>query len=465
MLFSVVAHQACTLLEMTRETYLANKSNSFMEPIKTRVEYSKTLLLRQSLKRLPFLAEVTDDELVHVDKYFKLEEAPARLTIFNQGDLGDKFYVLVAGSVVVTTIDDLGFVIEVARLRGVNSFGEQALITDEERNATITTLEDCQFYTLSKKEFQKFLQATPSAKESLDNSVRANKAGNYFSDSVPIFQSMSKRHRHLLGVVSNLVRIGSDEVIKEEGSSANSNFYLIVIGSCDVYVGDTFVKTLNGGDYFGEIGLVSNAPSSATVKTSKKPGGCTLMAVAKEDFLNIFADEEAFISELKIRLDGQNCQLEDLLKHPRGRQSFLDHCKQEYAKENVDFWQDVMALENIKRRRVRKSVLVAMDVSIDAVKQQKAELLRKRANKIFHKYLKPNSEEEVNLPAEVKERLLKRFDENDFSWDMFEEARESIYALIEADNFQRYKASEAFQELIAQIGTYKRGSVVPVPQM
>ena len=436
-----------------------------MEPIKTRVEYSKTLLLRQSLKRLPFLAEVTDDELVNVDKYFKLEEAPARLTIFNQGDLGDKFYVLVAGSVVVTTIDDLGFVIEVARLRGVNSFGEQALITDEERNATITTLEDCQFYTLSKREFQKFIQATPSARESLDNSVRANKAGNYFSDSVPIFQSMSKRHRHLLGVVANLVRIGPDEVIKEEGSNANPNFYLLVLGSCDVYVGDTFVKTLNGGDYFGEIGLVSNAPSSATVRTSKKPGGCTLMAVAKEDFLNIFSDEEAFISELKIRLDGQNCQLEDLLKHPKGRESFLDHCKQEYAKENVDFWQDVMALENIKRRRVRKSVLVAMDVSVDAVKQQKAELLRKRANKIFHKYLKPNSEEEVNLPAEVKDRLLQRFDENDFAWDMFEEARESIYALIEADNFQRYKASESFQALIAQIGTYKRGSVVPVPQM
>lgn len=460
---SVAAREDCVLLVLKREDFIAHRTAGFMSPIKARVEDAKKQLLRQSLKRLPFLNDVTDKELHDVDKYFKIEEAPARLTIFNQGDLGDKFYVLVAGTVVVTTRDDLGFVIEVARLSGVSSFGEQALITEEERNATITTLEDCQFYTLSKKEFGKFLGATPSAKESLDNSVAAHKVGNYFSDQVPIFQSMSKRHQHLLGVVASLVRIGPDEVIKAEGSNENTNFYLIVAGSCDVYVGEEYIKSLKAGEYFGEVALVSESPSSATVKSSSQPGGCTLMAVTKEDFLNIFTDEEAFISELKIRLDGESCQLADVLKHPRGRASFLNHCKQEYAKENVDFWQDVSMMENLKRRRVRKSVLVAMQVSVENVKQQKASLLAKRASKIFSKYLEENSPEQVNLPAHVRDALIKRYDENDLSWDMFEEARESIYELIEADNFQRYKMSEAFQELIGQIGTYKRGSVIPPP--
>merc|ERR1712113_938806 len=105
------------------------------------------------------------------------------------------------------------------------------------------------------------------------------------------------------------------------------------------------------------------------------------------------------------------------------------------------------------------SVLNAMKVSIPETKAKKVELLEKYAHNIYEKYLAPNSPEEVNLPSEVKDKLLKRFDDNNLAYDMFEEARESIYELIEADNFQRYKASDSFETLIQQIGTYKRGSV------
>lgn len=76
--------------------------------------------------------------------------------IIKQGAAGDYFYVVVAGTCLVTRETTLK-PIKLAELGCGSSFGEEALIAQASRNATVTMLTDGSLMRLSKKDFQVFL--------------------------------------------------------------------------------------------------------------------------------------------------------------------------------------------------------------------------------------------------------------------------------------------------------------------
>ncbi|MEW5756228.1 MAG: cyclic nucleotide-binding domain-containing protein [Pseudomonadota bacterium] len=79
--------------------------------------------------------------------------------IIRQGDPGDYYYILDRGQVRVTRqMEPNGPVIELAVLGTGASFGEEALISDNPRNASITMLEDGQVRRLAKKDFIELLK-------------------------------------------------------------------------------------------------------------------------------------------------------------------------------------------------------------------------------------------------------------------------------------------------------------------
>lgn len=151
------------------------------------------------------------------------------------------------------------------------------------------------------------------------------------------------------------------------------------------------------------------------------------MAVKNEDFNTILASETAFLAQMKIRILGKNCSLEDILQHPQGRDSFLEFCRAEFARENVDFWQDVMELENLERRTIRKSVLRAMRIDPGAVRARKRQMLEDKVKSIYLKYLQERAPQWINLPASIRDPLIERITKEDFAYTMFRDAKHSIY--------------------------------------
>jgi CRP-like cAMP-binding protein len=78
--------------------------------------------------------------------------------ILKQGAEGDYFYVLTRGSALVTRETPLSKDgIKLAELRVGDTFGEEALISDAKRNATVTMVSDGAVMRLGKEDFKKLL--------------------------------------------------------------------------------------------------------------------------------------------------------------------------------------------------------------------------------------------------------------------------------------------------------------------
>jgi rhodanese-related sulfurtransferase len=78
--------------------------------------------------------------------------------ILKQGAEGDYFYVLTRGTALVTRETPLSKDgIKLAELRVGDTFGEEALISDAKRNATVTMLTDGGVMRLGKEDFKKLL--------------------------------------------------------------------------------------------------------------------------------------------------------------------------------------------------------------------------------------------------------------------------------------------------------------------
>jgi len=87
---------------------------------------------------------------LHVEKV----EAEEGEVIVRQGDDGDYYYFVAEGRCAVTRkSDDSGREIKLAELRAGDSFGEEALIRETKRNATITMLSDGVLMRLTKDDF------------------------------------------------------------------------------------------------------------------------------------------------------------------------------------------------------------------------------------------------------------------------------------------------------------------------
>jgi rhodanese-related sulfurtransferase len=87
-----------------------------------------------------------------------VEDRRAGETIIKQGDEGDFFYVITRGSAVVTRETPMSRDgLKLADLGVGESFGEEALISDAKRNATVTMLSDGALVRLGKSDFNELL--------------------------------------------------------------------------------------------------------------------------------------------------------------------------------------------------------------------------------------------------------------------------------------------------------------------
>ncbi|GMI07699.1 hypothetical protein TrVE_jg4979 [Triparma verrucosa] len=325
--------------------------------------------------------------------------------------------------------------VQLATLYDGEYFGEMAAFIELPRAATVTSLTSCLFATLSKSDFRSFLKVVPDMQNQIEFMVKQHMLQNLIQLKSPFLQSVSIAKAHGMASKSIIEQYKAKDVIFKEGEAA-SKFYFVYSGSLkvDKTKNDKIctVGHLYPGDYFGELALINDNPRLATIVATNDT---ILLGITKSHFHECFEDKPDLLSEFIVRMNGRNVSLNVLLDHKMSREAFVNHLKSEHGQENLRFYE-------LARHFEKNFVYMSDEEAYDS------------ATRIVNNHILPDSPECVNLPSKIANAISTSMENHDLHEDTFSKAQEEIYNLMNRDLYQRFKKSDAFNDLMQLLHTY-----------
>jgi ATP-binding cassette subfamily B protein len=131
--------------------------------------------IAERLRAIPMFKNLEADVLLEFAGHVVLEQFEEGVTVFEEGDAGEKLYLIARGQVEVARTGPTGEEQLLAVLRDGDYFGEVGFYREVRRPATVRTRADCLFLTLDRKEILKNVADTlslPDATRHLANWIR-----------------------------------------------------------------------------------------------------------------------------------------------------------------------------------------------------------------------------------------------------------------------------------------------------
>ena len=100
---------------------------------------------------------------------------------------------------------------------------------------------------------------------------------------VPLFEDCSKRELDEIAAIADELAIQEGRELTREGATGQE-FLVIIEGAADVKRKGRKVNSLGSGDFLGEIALVTGAPRTATVTTTKPS---RMLVITARDFKSV----------------------------------------------------------------------------------------------------------------------------------------------------------------------------------
>jgi CRP-like cAMP-binding protein len=97
---------------------------------------------------------------------------------------------------------------------------------------------------------------------------------------VPLFSKLSKKGLGEVAHIADELDLPKGKVMAEEGDRGRE-FFVLLEGEADVTKGDKSINTMHGGDYFGEIALVTKMPRTASVTATTD---VRVLVITERDF-------------------------------------------------------------------------------------------------------------------------------------------------------------------------------------
>lgn len=135
-----------------------NQSNDYLQKsnnIQDSHGHRIPLSIRDTLKRITYFANLNDLEIRQLIEAGYRERLEKETIIFNEGDPGDAFYIILSGSVEIFVPQINKYLVT---LRTGNFFGELSLMLGIPRTASVKTIEKTLLFVITKEKFNFILQ-------------------------------------------------------------------------------------------------------------------------------------------------------------------------------------------------------------------------------------------------------------------------------------------------------------------
>ncbi len=219
----------------------------------------------------PFFSELPGELFPAAVRMLRLLRGNDGDLVVRQGDPGSAFYFVASGEVrVFVTAPGSANAIERTRLLEGALFGEMALLTEQPRTASVQVVGQADLLEIKRGAVAELIAAVPVLAERLDHFARERLLKNLLATS-PLFKPFD--HQQQLDFIRRFegLDVAPGTVIIRENDVGQGLFVILlgeveVVRTNDIEGQEGAVARLQAGDVFGEMSLLDDSPTSATVR-------------------------------------------------------------------------------------------------------------------------------------------------------------------------------------------------------
>ena len=231
----------------------------------------------------PMLSALGPQQLSWLVKSLRLSNVPPGQDVITEGDVGDSFFWIGRGRVVVATTNFEGRRIYLTSLADGDCFGEQSFFTGRRRGATVEALDMTLLVEVDNAALDQLTAQFPAVEETLRQFYKDRVAESVLARS-EIFGRMSVRDRRRLAQRFSFVNYKRGDLILREGEQSDA-FYAVKAGSVEVFADGlpNSLAELGRGEVFGEIAALKRIARTASVRAVQD---CELLRLEATDLRN-----------------------------------------------------------------------------------------------------------------------------------------------------------------------------------
>jgi CRP-like cAMP-binding protein len=235
-----------------------------------------------NLHRVPFLSELIEAHLLAVLASMRLHRLRPGDLMMRQGEPGSSIYLIASGELRVFVRHPGAPDKELARVHGNSLVGEMALLTSQPRAANVMVVREADVLEITREALDQLAVRIPALKVSLDRFARERLIKNLLATS-PLFAPFTKdQQAELLRRFEGMEVEPGVEIIRE--GDQGRGLFVVLSGELEVFTRDPATRAqvqlgqLHTGDIFGEMSLLNQLPTSATVRSLNR---CNLLFLAR----------------------------------------------------------------------------------------------------------------------------------------------------------------------------------------
>jgi CRP-like cAMP-binding protein/predicted acylesterase/phospholipase RssA len=237
----------------------------------------------EMLSKIPPLNLLATDELAEVLGVCEEIFLETGAVVFQAGDPGDAFFVVLSGRLKVWRGGQEGG--QLGELTPGELFGERALILGEPRSATVEVAEDCKLLVLRRDAFDHYFASNPKTRVYIENVRRKHTMEMIARD--PLCSLLEPEAQRELETVLETRVFGRGEDVYTFGYPSDA-LYFVVSGELEVWMNEANprpVARLGPPNSFGELGLLMKRPRMGRVRVLER---AQLLVLKAEHFDRFF---------------------------------------------------------------------------------------------------------------------------------------------------------------------------------